>query len=394
MPAFNLDDERRRIQEPGLSLVAKRDSARDSLRTYLSERTGAPSFFELYAEPEQVTFTGYEQRGDLDNSYKKSVESATVDVVAERYRLENAGYGEVKKRFFDVPLHSTIMLASPSPDEPIPGYPGHNMMYFYHVTPSEDGDTKKRTIKSLAWVNNFTKDEQAQVLNMLGPQEPVVPSEESILLSPVTTYAGKPDTDSFRMLWEQIGEVYEKAEQKKKFKYPSFHVMERYLLHGKDVWENKHQELSRMTKNIAQRLIDGESDEELAKDWDIMLNLADKELLHEDITTQLPREPLPLTGDGDEDDDEIFGRYSHLSYRPRATNTSCGVSAGLGDYTPETRTAGIITGTFTVTGEGSGGEKKLKCKKCPLCEAPDIVATIADGRITCPKCNKSAPYAC
>jgi hypothetical protein len=147
-----------------------------------------------------------------------------------------------------------------------------------------------------------------------------------------------------------------------------------------------------MTKEIAKRIIAGESDRDLAEDWDIMLNLADKELIHEDITSQLPEEPIDISSKGKEQ--IVFDRHRNLAHKPRTVITSCGVSAGLGEYETEAAVPTLLTGTFTVQGEASGKERTLKCKNCPLCLAPDIVATIANGKITCPKCNKSAPYDC
>lgn len=391
MPAFNLDDERKRLREPGLSQQAKTDSTRDSVRTYLMERTGAPSYFRLEANPEAVTAVGYEQRGDLDNSYAKSVQEAEKDDIAKRYRLENEGYAEVKKQFFDLPLYSTIMLFSPSPDVPIPGYPGHGMTYFYHILPH--AEKKKRVIKALAIKNYFTKDEQAEILTTIGAKAQVSPTEEGILRTPVAAYSGTEDAGSMGMLWEKVDEVYSRRPREADFPRPSFNVLKRYMLHGKELWDKKHQALSLMTEDMAKRIIRGESDENLAKDWDIMLNLADKELLHEDVSPALPGEDMVLRVIPDRET-VIFDRYRHLSFAPRRMPTPCGLSAGLGTYSTQASDPTMITGTFVVKGELSGGERALKCKNCPLCLAPDIMATIKNGEITCPKCKKSAPYQC
>lgn len=40
------------------------------------------------------------------------------------------------------------------------------------------------------------------------------------------------------------------------------------------------------------------------------------------------------------------------------------------------------------------GSDTLLCKECPMCKAKNIKAKIHDGKIHCPKCKASAPYAC
>ena len=76
MPAFNLEYEQTRLQEPGLTRDASIQSAKDSLRTLVAERTNAPSFFGFTARPSLVTSVGYEHRGDLSKSFGKSIEEA------------------------------------------------------------------------------------------------------------------------------------------------------------------------------------------------------------------------------------------------------------------------------------------------------------------------------
>lgn len=40
------------------------------------------------------------------------------------------------------------------------------------------------------------------------------------------------------------------------------------------------------------------------------------------------------------------------------------------------------------------GSDTLLCKECPMCKAKNIKAKISGGKIHCPKCKASAPYAC
>lgn len=40
------------------------------------------------------------------------------------------------------------------------------------------------------------------------------------------------------------------------------------------------------------------------------------------------------------------------------------------------------------------GERTLKCEKCPICDAKDIVAKISGGKIICPVNGCTADYAC
>ncbi len=63
-----------------------------------------------------------------------------------------------------------------------------------------------------------------------------------------------------------------------------------------------------------------------------------------------------------------------------------GCAGGGGGVTAVESAGGIRLGMLQ--------EKTLKCKECPLCKEKDIVATISNGKITCPKCGKSAPYDC
>lgn len=43
---------------------------------------------------------------------------------------------------------------------------------------------------------------------------------------------------------------------------------------------------------------------------------------------------------------------------------------------------------------GTVGSDTLLCKECPMCKAKNIKAKIHDGKIHCPECKASAPYAC
>lgn len=400
MPAFELDFDRNRIAEmqaAGMARDVQIQSVATNLRTYNLERTGVPSPFELQVDNGRVQQAGYEHRddGDLDASYKKSEETATESRVEKRYALENKGYGEVKKKFFELPIGSTILLMSPPPDESIPGYPGHSNAYFYHILPDSGGNPKKRTIKALTWVNYFDLDEQAEVLNELGAEKAVTSAEASILSQPVYASGSEGSTESFRLLWERMGRLYQSRRRPENFRYVPFEIAEKHLLYGKELWEKQHQALARMTTNLAQRLVNGESDEELADDWDIMLNLADGELLHKDISDQLSEKSFVI--------DEtvmpgrvIFDHYAEYSYAPRVVATPCGLSAGLGSY--EGSASVFMTGTYTVEAPVAGdgkGEKTLDCT-CPFCKEK-VTAIIKDNRIICPRkdaCGKSAPYNC
>lgn len=165
------------------------------------------------------------------------------------------------------------------------------------------------------------------------------------------------------------------------------------LYYGQEIWDKRYPEIAAMRDDLAERIVADETKQQIGKDWDILLNLADRELSYVDITRSLASEPTPrefaaVLPRGR----TIFDSYRRdLSYRPVLVDTSCGSSGGMGTY------GAITTATYEVT-KGvtsiSGGEKTLQCKSCPLCGTPDVTATIADGKITCPICKESVQYDC
>src|SRR3989344_8334193 len=278
MPAFNLEHERRRLAEQGMSPDVRVGSTRDNLRTLVFERTHMPSFFALTVKGENVTSIGYEHRGDLNNTFIKSEEEAPTERIAKRYALETQGYRQVREQFFVLPLHSTIMLFSPSPDKPIPGYPGHTPIYFYHILPGKKDD--EREIKALSWDTWFSKDDQAQILDGFNPDTKVLPTEQSILTSPVSVKGGE-GTESFYMLWNSLRDYF-KQKRYTHFSIPPAFLMEQYLLHGSELMRNQYLDLDIMIESLAQRLAKGASRDEIADDFDTMLGTGDKILLHKD----------------------------------------------------------------------------------------------------------------
>ena len=396
MAAFNLEHEQRRLSEPGITYSAKVKSTKDSLRTLVAERTYAPSFFELTAAEQEVTSVGYKHRGDLDHSYAKSVEEAPTERIAKRYGLENRGYGKVKEQFFELPLHSTIMLFSPPPDEAIPGYPGHSFAYFYHILPGESQD--ERTIKALAWVNGFSKEDQAEILNSYGAGERVLPTEESILTSPISLSLDN-GTQSFQRIWESL-RGYFKDKGYSGFICPSSAVMQEYLLHGEAVMKNQHFELDVMMDSLARRLASGATRDEVADDFDTMLGTGDKALLHKDWGHQ-PNIHMNIPRHADSDSLQaaiIFQQNRHLGQDVRQVMTFCGMSGGMkmsntfGITQPNNETQ-INSWTFTVKNESeqTSQEQTKLCCTCPFCKK-QVEAEIGGGRIKCPECKKSAPY--
>ncbi len=387
MSAFNLEHEQRRLGERGLTQAAAVQSAKDSISTYLFERNKMPSPFGLEARGEKVEAVGYEHRGDLAVSFQKSVDEAKTTAIEKRYQLENKGYEEAKKMFFAVPLHSTVLLLSPPPEKPIPGYPGHSMAYFYHILPGESSD--KRTIKALSWVHDFSKEEQASLLQHLGAKD-IKPTEESILLHPVAASDFARDTGSFHLLWDTIGAFH--ARKERTFSCLPGKFMEDLLLYGQEIWDKRYPEIASMRNNLAERVVAGETQQQIGKDWDIMLNLAEIELSHVDISRRLLSEPtLQDFSVSTPRGRTVFDSHRHLSYQPTMIDTSCGSSGGMGKY------GSVTTATYEVskgTNFSDSGERTLHCKSCPLCGASDITATIANGKITCPICEGSAPYAC
>jgi len=394
MPAFNLEYERRRLAEGGMSDAVRARSVKDNLRTLVAERTLSPSHFELRVSSGVTTGIGYEQRGDLSRSFQKSEAEAPNDRIIQRYRLENEGFEKAKKEFFRLPLYSTIMLWSPPPDEPIPGYPGHSFAYFYHVLPGRKEE--ERTIKALAWINYFSKEDQADFLNELNEDGAVQPTEGSILTSPVIARGGN-GTESFRAFWQTL----ERQHKEKGYNsfMPSASVMEQQLLRGDEIMRDKHLELDIIMEDVAKRLAEGATQNEIAREFNIMLGLADKELLHKHWEHQdlvLPREPNervlpPLQA--------IIAMNSHHGENVRAVETYCGISEGMTlEQSPTSlfgtteKTASINSFTFKISKEStSNSENTVLCCKCPFCKEL-VDAKIDGGRIYCPECGKSAPY--
>ncbi len=98
--------------------------------------------------------------------------------------------------------------------------------------------------------------------------------------------------------------------------------------------------------------------------------------------------------------DKFFSRHDFyaLAYRPvRAVDTGCGFSAGmsLGEGGMNSWSISSSLSPYSVSEFAFFiGERKLKCKECPICKAKDVVATISGGKITCPECKASANYEC
>ncbi len=438
-PAFSTEHELSRIDEMkaiGRTREEILPTVKSNLSAYLYERQGALSPFSLTAEPAKVSQSGYEHRGDgdLSASYSKSVEEAGADVIKRRYEVENAGWEMAKRKFFQLPVGSTVFLSSCTPDKSIPGYAGHNNAYLYHILPHESGDQDKRTIKAITWVNYFTKEEQINVLKSIDPFAHVEESEESILLSPVAAYPFGDSIASFRLIWEKLREEYQKKKREPGFRMPSSDFVEGLLMHGKEVWERKYPTLAAMSNNSSSRLVDGRIDDQFKLDWDIMLNHADELFngqsasgptlkIHEDVSHKIPSKEIvqinlkrDYAGSPSKKTDNmfIFNQFRHLSYQPKPKATACGLSSGMGFY-GITNSATVTTGTFIVQatpGFSSGninmainampasatstlnGERTLKCEKCPICDAKDIVAKISGGKIICPVNGCTADYAC
>ena len=345
--SYNVGLDQARLAE-GVNAQIGMVSVEDNLRAELTERTGAVNYFELAVGGSRVTARGYEQRGDISNSFKKSVQAAIDAKVAKRFQLENTGFERVKGALFRLPLYSTVALFSPFPKEKMEGYPGYSLAYFYHILPGERAGEK--VVKALSYINRFTPQEQAEILNRLMMRNEVAPTEESILKSPVGVYGVDRDTSSFRQIWQEIGRVYEKKEDRE-FAHPSFDAVEQYLLHGEAIWKEKHPELSRMMEEVAVYIANRVPFEEWRDKWRIMLNFADKELLHVDLSTILAK-----VNTNDQVSfvyDLVFEHYSHLSHVPRAVATSCGESGDINPFANPVSEllakAQIISGTFSIT---------------------------------------------
>ncbi len=410
MPAFNLEHDQRRLMEAGLSDEAKVQSTYDNVRTLINERTGMPSHFDMLVGRNQVTSIGYEQRGDISNSFEKSVQEATKNQIAVRYAMENLGFEEVKKNFFTLPLHSTILMFSPPPDKPIPGYPGHSMAYFYHIQPGENKD--ERNIRAVAWINNFSKEEQADLLNDIRGEEEVKvqPYEGSILTSPASVMRGfSNDTESFRTIWGKIGQKFLEKEHRN-FVLPPTGLMETILLRGDKFMKEKFPELDSVMMDLAERVSRGETQSEIAEQFNIMLNMADQQLLYKDLGKfeEVTMKPVQVKEVRAEESPPppvatILQRNRHLRTNVRTVDTTCDVSGGMAvGEEGEASEAGVTSWSFKAKKEGSGVDaasiiietKTLECT-CPFCNEK-VNAKIGGGKITCTNedCGKSAPYNC
>lgn len=340
MPAFNLEHERQRIQEAGLEFGSKVNSVKDNLRTLVAERTEAPSYFKLHVKENAVTADGYEHRGDLNSSFTKSEEEAQSSAIAERFRLETEGFNKAKKEFWNLPLYSTVLLFSPPPDMAIKGYAGYSMAYFYHIMPGKTSD--EREIKAVAWVNRFDKEDQVSILDAFSEKKDIKPCEQSILTSPVTAKGAVSDTQSFKTLWSMVQKVYHDKKYAN-FICPPATVMEQYLLNGEELMKNKHLELDLMVDEIAKQLSLGASQDQIIDKFNIMLGLADRELLHKnwghvDAVRMVPPGDSKLTFPQAQ---VLFDRNKHLGENVRKTETPCGPSGGMRKTTVTSIVSGI-----------------------------------------------------
>lgn len=404
MGAFNIEHEQRRLKEKDIRSEDCVKSLEHQLRSLLAERTETTNPFTLEADKDEVRAVGFGHRGDLNLSYKKSVEEAPSEKIARRFHLENDGYNKAKEYFFKLPLYSTVLLFSPPPDTKIEGYPGYSLAYFYHILPSDDAkDKHKRTIKALSFINRFTKEEQASILNSLGCENVAKPKESSILLSPVGVYGLGKDTKSFETIWNTLEREYKK--EKKDFFMPSFKTMEKFLLNGEELWNNKYETLATMISEIGKMISNGATEEELKDKWSIMLNLADQELLHKDITTEAhnKRDYSSFYDYSHSQQGLIFDQYKHLSFEPRVAATSCGSSggmkSGLNNPLPDLgfkNNALIVTTSFEMTDAKDdpdlcrcgGKEPHFHCPGSKDGKACNHVIIVGKGISKCPSCGQ------
>lgn len=390
MAAYNHEHERRRLHEPGIKNASK--SVKGNIWGLLAERTGTLHSFTIKTDNGNITSApGYEHRGGLVKSYEKSEKEAGTDQLVERYRIETAGYEEAEKLFFELPYYSTVLLLSPAPEK-IPqelkeqGYEGQSMAYFYHILPGEEKD--RRVIKSLTWANHFDLEDQAKILNHFLGEGVVEESEESILLHPVGNCVFTQNTQSLRLLWDKIAEGY--AEKDRKFILPPYRLIEEYLLNGRELQKNKHRVLSIMIDEIARLKVEGVADDELEHKWAIMLNLADQELLHKDISEQAPPVeyvwPVAYRFDDrmyDSDPLLVFEHHQHLNYTPRTVASHCGTSGGIGDNGVDSLLTSLTTRTFEAEKLYSSTDETSEPFKCPKCKKE------THGRVgnSCPSCG-------
>lgn len=397
MAAWNHEHERSRLSEAGVTRERGLSSTQQQLWSLLAERTEDLNPFDLEVDlalhgQGEVTAEGFSHRGDLSNSYQRSVQAAENETIVRRYQLENQGYEKARELFFDLPLYSTILLLSPPADVPIKGYGRQSMACFYYILPGEGEN--KRIIKSLALTHYFSQEEQAAILNNFLIREKVVPREESILLSPICIYGfGKDDRESLRIIWQEMEGVY--SQKPRDFWLPSFEIIEEFLLHGEEIREREHPALSQMISEIAVWYASGDFPADFASKWKIMLNLADKELLHRDVSEKKTVDGQMVSAtstqklfyfnnsfyrsdfERGEIDGTIFSYYQELNYEPRVVATQCGPSGGIGegrDGLFGSQEAVFTTNTFEA--EREGGEICQVCRQsnkdshyhCPSCE--------------------------
>ncbi|CAN5203039.1 hypothetical protein BH11PAT1_BH11PAT1_5010 [soil metagenome] len=393
MAAYNLENEQRLLTQLGnIPFEKKVLYVQDQLRATVAERNNATNHFSLVAEKSQTIADGLSEYGDL--TFKKSEDLAPTDRIAMRYALENLGWESARKKFFELPLYSSVLLFSPPPTIKIEGYDGGSMAYFYHILPHEDGDPEKRTIKALTWMHTLDKQEQAHLLNTLERDVagPIAPSEESVLLHPVWIKGDVDGTRSFRKLWKVVEDMYHNKQRD--FLLPDRETAEEQLLHGDKVWRDRYRDLSDMTREIALDIVGGATALELKKKWRIMINKGDEDMKNPYAIYKKDQEFV--TTKANNKGTVIFEEYNHLNKEIEMRATPCGLSGEI------TARDGLSSWTFDVSSaEGSLAnpsltEKTLTCT-CPFCNKK-VDAIIGGGKITCPKnnggCGKSAPYNC
>lgn len=373
MAAWNNEHEISRLAEEGLGYDAKVTSLKNQYWSLLAERTGTLNNFTLDVDNvnKKATAVGFEHRGDLDNSYGKSVKEAESEIVARRYNLENKGYEAVKKQFFELPLYSTIVLFSPPPSHDMQkfGYGSDTSICLYHILPGQDDS--KRTIKSLALLNKFTEEDSADVLNTLGTEK-VLPTEESILLSPRGVRAQESTTGSLKTIWNNIEKQYE--QQHYDFVLPPYEIVENFLLHG-DKLKDKHTTLSAMIDHLAHKYARGELDQDFQKKWHIMLNLADQELLHKDETRPVSIGEKVFTYSVSQ---TLFEAHAHLDHKPRMVAGNCGNSGSEMDSLTKNPLKALNASTLLTT--NTFEVEKGPCEECGK--------SSSDNHYHCPDCKK------
>lgn len=152
-----------------------------------------------------------------------------------------------------------------------------------------------------------------------------------------------------------------------------------------------------LTSYIATLKEHPENTQRVKEVFNALLNRAD------DAVDALKDKTFEKTFDGEQQEQLSEKEFYALAFRPvRQVDTGCGLSGGMdlsGGMTQMSTSMGMTNtsvsdlGPFSV-GEFYVGERKLKCKECPVCHTKDIIATIANGKITCPECKASEKYDC